>query len=128
MSLSAELDDSSESESVDSAGSEKSAPPPHVLRQLSTSELRRTIQSSDVQLYDGLNSMGAIEMDGAWRLLHPELSAAVLSHVLSAVDASDLKLESLNPKTVASQYVSIRSFAHSLIRCSPLHARSQLHF
>lgn len=53
------------------------------------------IQASDKELLAGLQHIGAIEIDGCWRLLDPVYSAAITDHILDLIPIHEWPLDAL---------------------------------
>ncbi|KAI9014689.1 sister chromatid cohesion protein Dcc1 [Gaertneriomyces semiglobifer] len=66
------------------------------LEMLDFDALKSRIQASDAELTAGLEELGAVCLDGFWRLLSPEYQESTLKFILVSAAAEDIPLERMS--------------------------------
>lgn len=68
-----------------------------------TQYLRSVIQASDSELYQNLEKINAVEIGGAWRLLHPDYDSKVFDAILDLVSEHQWPTDAVSAAAVAEK-------------------------
>ena len=67
----------------------------HISLQYTTKELMSLIQASKVELMEGLKYLGALDIDGYWRVLDTNFQEKAFSQILALVEENSWETDSI---------------------------------
>jgi len=87
----------------DEVGREASAEVASTKELYTTRDLQRLVQASNAQLFQALDDLSAIEIDGYWRLLCPDYAADVCEMVLTVIEEKSQELDKVDASVVCDE-------------------------